>query len=110
MKTSFFPKTSLGRKSGYLFMLVVLMGLAGSLISDITHNIIEYPNPINSPLLGTLIYLTFVIAAASFFTGLRAILKSKERSIMVYLMVVICGYFAIGGLTLLIVGTVQSIL
>ncbi|MCR3956942.1 MAG: hypothetical protein NUK57_11655 [Gudongella sp.] len=110
MKTSFFPKTSLGRKSGYLFLMFILMIFAGRFISDMTNNAIEYPNPINSPIFGTFIYLTFFIAGFSFFAGLKAIFKMKERSILIYLATVICGYFAIGGLTLLIVGTVQSIL
>jgi len=110
MKISFFPKTSLGRKSGYMFLMFILMIFAGRFISDMTNNTIEYPNPINSPIFGTFIYLTFFIAGVSFLMGLKGIFKMKERSILIYLTTAICGYFAITALLLLIVGTVQSIL
>lgn len=81
----------------------------GSVISNVQGNTIEYPNPINSPLLGTTIYLTFIIAAFVFITGLKAFFKSKERAILVYIIILISGYFSIAGLMLFIVGFFQSI-
>jgi len=110
VKTSFFPKTSMGKTAGYLFLIFVLMIFTGRFISDMTNNTIEYPNPINSPIFGTFIYLTFLTAAVSFLTGLKAILRKKEKSLITYLIIIICGYFAIGGLTLFIVGMFQSFL
>jgi len=60
-------------------------------------------------LLGTVIYLVFTAAIIAFITGLAAVFKNKERSIFVYITVLISGYFSIAGLMLLIVGLFQNI-
>ena len=79
------------------------------MISNVQGNTIECPNPINSPLLGTTIYLTFIMAAIAFITGLKAFFKSKERSILVYIIIFIGGYFSVAGLMLFIAGIFQNI-
>lgn len=109
MKNTILPKTSLGKRSVYLFIIFIVIAISGSVISNVQGNIIEYPSPIDSPLLGTTIYLTFVIAIIAFITGLKAYFKSKERSILVYIIILISGYFSIAGLMLFIVGFLQNI-
>lgn len=109
MKTAILPKTPIGKRSVYLFIIFIVMSITGSVISNLQGNTIEYPNPINSPLLGTTIYLTFIIAAIAFITGLKAFFKSKERAILVYIIILISGYFSIAGLMLFIVGFFQNI-
>jgi len=61
MKITILPKTPVGKRSVYLFIIFIALSIAGSVISNVQGNTIEYPNPINSPLLGTTIYLTFII-------------------------------------------------
>ncbi|HCS73756.1 MAG TPA: hypothetical protein DIW17_07765 [Clostridiales bacterium] len=109
MKITILPKTPVGKRSVYLFIIFIALSIAGSVISNVQGNTIEYPNPINSPLLGTTIYLTFIIAAIAFITGLKALFKSKDPAILVYIIICIGGYFSIAGLMLFIVGFFQSI-
>jgi len=104
MKTEFLPKTKIGQWSVILFIVFILLTFLGTYLSRVLNNDIEYPNPINSPILGTTIYLTFIIAGAAFITGIRAFLKYKERAITVYIVLVIGGYFALAGSALFIVG------
>jgi hypothetical protein len=68
MKMKIVPKTLQGRRALFFPFLFVTSGGASTLVSSITDNKIEYPNPLNSPLLGTLIYLTFILAFVTFFT------------------------------------------
>ena len=109
MKTTILPKTPAGKWSSCLFMLFIALAMAGGVISSVQGNTIEYPNPFNSPLLGTVIYLAFTAAIVAFITGLAAVFKNKERSIFVYITVLFGGYFSIAGLMLLIVGLFQNI-
>lgn len=109
MKITILPKTSLGKRSVYLFIIFIALSITERVISNIQGNTIEYPNPINSPLLGTTIYLTFIMAAIAFITGLRAFFKSKERAILLYIVFIICGWFSIAGSMLFIFGFIQLI-
>ena len=104
MKTTFLPKTKPGQWSVVLFVIFIMLMFLGSYLSKALNNDIEYPNPINSPVLGTSIYLTFIIAGAAFITGIRALLKHKERAIAVYIVMAICGYFSLAGSALFIIG------
>lgn len=87
MSYSFLPKTAKGKWSVSLFIAFFILSLAGTFISSYIGNTIEYPNPINSPLLGTVIYLRFSAAIMASLIGLIAIKKDHERSILVYLSV-----------------------
>lgn len=82
MKTTISPKTPVGKRSVYLFVIFIALSITGSVILNVQSNTNEYPNPINSPLLGTTIYLTFIIAIIAFITGLTAFFKHKERAII----------------------------
>ena len=57
----------------------------GSYVSQVTGNTIEYPNPVNSPLLGSIIYLTFAVVIAAAIIGLIAVIQKKDRSLLVFL-------------------------
>lgn len=87
MKISFLPKTKPGKASLILFLSGLAAGIASSVVSDVIDNRIEYPNPLNSPLLGTLLYLTFAAMICTAITGLIAVLKKKEHAITVYIVV-----------------------
>lgn len=109
MKTTILPKSPMGKRSVYLFLIFLVLSIAGKVISNVQGNTIEYPNPVNSPLLGTTIYLAFILAAIAFITALTAVLKRKERAILVYLIVLVGGYFSVAGSLLFIVGVFQRI-
>lgn len=109
MKTTILPKSPMGKRSVYLFLIFLALSIAGKVISNVQGNTIEYPNPVNSPLLGTTIYLAFILAAIAFITALTAVLKRKERAILVYLIVLVGGYFSVAGSLLFIVGVFQRI-
>lgn len=85
MKKSILPKTKRGKWAVILFAAFIVLAIAGGLVSSIIGNNIEYPNPVNSPLLGTVIYLMFLVAIIASIIGLIAAIKDKERSILVYL-------------------------
>lgn len=74
MKTTILPKSPMGKRSVYLFLIFLALSIAGKVISNVQGNTIEYPNPVNSPLLGTTIYLAFILAAIAFITALTAVL------------------------------------
>jgi len=71
MNMKIVPKTLQGRRALFFSFFFVTSGAASTAVSSITDNKIEYPNPLNSPLLGTLIYLTFILAFITFFTQLK---------------------------------------
>jgi AraC-like DNA-binding protein len=66
------------------FLAGIVLGVTSSVISQAIDNQIEYPNPINSPLLGSLIYLTFAGVIFAALIGLFAVIRKKERAILVY--------------------------
>lgn len=85
MKLAVLPKTQKGKWAVGLFITFIIFAISGSLVSSITENSIEYPNPINSPLLGTIIYLMFTAAIVASIAGLTAVIKDKEKALFVYL-------------------------
>lgn len=95
MKNRFLPQTSKGKWSVGLFVAFIVLSVAGGLISDSVGNTIEYPNPINSPLLGSVIYLRFAAAILASIVGLLAVKKDQERSALVYVSIPIGLVFAV---------------
>lgn len=85
MKNRLLPQTFKGKWSVALFVAFLVLGVAGNRISDAIGNTIEYPNPINSPLLGSVIYLAFAAAMLASVMGILAVRKDRERSLLVYL-------------------------
>lgn len=102
MKIAIVPKTHAGKWSVALFICFILLAISGGMISSSQENAIEYPNPINSPLLGTTIYLMFSTAIVASVVGLIAVRKNNERSILVYISIPLGIGFFIGILMLLI--------
>ncbi|WP_107996061.1 hypothetical protein [Trichococcus paludicola] len=93
MKYPIVPKTQKGKWAVGLFVAFLVLGIAGNLISNSTGNTIEYPNPINSPLLGSVIYLAFTAAIVASIMGILAVKKDHERSILVFLLIPIGLFF-----------------
>lgn len=87
MKITFMPKTPPGKASVVSFLLGIVLGVASNVISNVTNNQIEYPNPLNSPLLGSAIYLTFAALIFAALIGLAAVIRKKERAISVYVVI-----------------------
>jgi hypothetical protein len=85
MKNKFLPVTRKGTWAVGLFGLFLVLGIAANRISDYIGNTIEYPNPINSPLLGSVLYLAFGAAISASIVGLVATKRDNENSISVYL-------------------------
>lgn len=102
MKIAIVPKTRAGKWSIALFIAFILLTIGAGMISSTQGNEIEYPNPINSPLLGTAIYLMFSAAIAASVAGLIAVRKNNERSILVYISIPLGIVYFIGILMLLI--------
>lgn len=95
MKNRFLPQTSKGKWSVGLFAAFLMLGVAGNRISDASGNTIEYPNPINSPLLGSVIYLAFTAAILASLMGILAVKKEHERAILVFLLIPIGLFFLV---------------
>lgn len=87
MKRSVLPATYRGKFSVILFAGFLILGLAANQISRVSNNTIEYPNPFNSPLLGSVIYLAFGCIIASAAVGLLAVRKDQEPSWLVRLLI-----------------------
>lgn len=102
MKMTFLPKTLAGKWSVSLFIAFIALSIVGTMVSSIQGNTIEYPNPFNSPLLGTVIYLRFSAVIIASITGLIAVKKNNEHSILVYLSIPLGIVFFIGNLMLLV--------
>lgn len=54
MKVKFQPKTHSGKWSIGLFVSSILLVVASMVVAKMQKNTIEFPNPMNSPLLGSL--------------------------------------------------------
>lgn len=105
MQITFLPKTRSGKWSVILFIAFIVLALAGGIVSQVQKNTIEYPNPINSPLLGTIIYLMFSAVIIASIAGLKAIIKNNEQSVLVYLSIPLGIAFFIG-IAMLVIGNI----
>lgn len=72
------------------------------IISRVIGNTLEYPSPLNSPLLGTSVYLHFAFAMAASAVGLYALYRKKDRALLVYLAIPWGIFLFLGVVTLLI--------
>ena len=107
MKITFLPKTKTGTWSVNLFLAFIVLSISGTIISPAIGNTIEYPNPINSPLLGTVIYLMFAAAIGASVMGIISVSKYKERSILTYISIPL-GMVFLFGVILLIIGNIMG--
>ena len=102
MKILSLPRTCAGRWAIGLFAAFIALAILGGVVSARSGNTIEYPNPINSPLLGSVIYLMFAAVIAAAVVGLIAVIRGKERSIFVFAAIPIGAFFLTGAAALLI--------
>lgn len=103
MKLQFKPASKAGMLAVLFLLLSIGFSVAGGIISQVSGNTVEYPNPINCPLLGTFIYLHFAFAMAASAVGLYALYGKKDRALLVYLAIP-WGIFLFLGVTLLLIG------
>lgn len=85
MKRPILPQTRRGTWAVGFFLTFFALGFAGSRISAAIGNTIEYPNPIDSPLLGSVIYLTFLSAILASILGIIAVKRDQEKACTVLL-------------------------
>lgn len=109
IKIGILPKTRAGKWSVNLFIIFIILAIAGSILSSTQGNTIEYPNPLNSPLLGTTIYLMFSAVIGASVVGLIAVKKYKDYSILVYISIPL-GVMYLIGVLLLLIGSIVGLL
>lgn len=102
MQITLLPKTRAGKWSVVMFIAFVALIVAAGTISSTQGNGVEYSNPVNSPLLGTVVYLMFFAAIMASIAGLIAVKQYNERSILVYLSIPLGILYFIGIIILLI--------
>lgn len=84
MKITFLPKTKAGKWSVGILVLSALLFLSAATIPGL-HRTPDFPDIIKTPLFASMIYLGFASAIIAAFTGLKSVIKSNERSILVFL-------------------------
>lgn len=95
MKITILPKTHFGWWSIGLVLISILFFIASEIILG--------PGPdYNMGLAYVLTAIVEVIAVAAFITGLISIIREKERSILVFVAVVVSIYSLIGGIASLL--------
>lgn len=82
------PSSRLGKWSVGLILAAVVLAMVGSEISRSISNGLDYPDPITSPLLGTVIYLMVAVMIAASACGLVAVLRRHDRSPLLYLSII----------------------
>jgi divalent metal cation (Fe/Co/Zn/Cd) transporter len=94
VRISILPKTSLGRWSvGLAAAFILLFVLLQTFYASVRRN--PVPNPVPpSPVILIGVVARYISGIASFVTGLISMIKSKERSILVF-SVVIVGFLAL---------------
>ena len=83
--SSLVPSSRMGKWSIAFILASLAFAVAGSEISTSIANGLEYPDPVTSPLLGTVIYLMFAAAIAASALGLLAMLRRHDHSPLLYL-------------------------
>lgn len=101
MKTTLLPKTRTGKWAVAMFIVFIALMIAAVTISSMQDNNVEYPNPFNNLLLGSVIYLMFFAAIIASIAGLIAVKKNNERSFLVYLSIPLSLLYFIGIIILL---------
>jgi hypothetical protein len=92
MRITILPKTSLGRWSvGLAAAFFLLYVLLQTFYASVHRNPAPNPGP-PSPFIPMVVVAEYISGIVSFVTGLISIIKSKERSIFVFLVVAV-GFF-----------------
>ena len=89
MRISILPKSSLGRWSVGLaaafILLFILFQLFQTFVASVRRNPVSNPGP-PSPVILMAVVADYISGIAAFVTGLISIIKSKERSILIFLL------------------------
>ena len=93
MRISILPKTSLGRWSVGIAAAVILLVLLNILLGPNIQNVLEFSS--GSIELRIFFVALCIFGMGSLLTGLISIIKSKERSILVFLALVV-GLISLG--------------
>jgi len=94
VRISILPKSSLGRWSvGLAGAFILLFVIFQTFAAFVRRNPVPNPGP-PSPVIFMAVVADYISGVAAFVTGLISIIKSKERSILVFLVVVI-GFLAL---------------
>ena len=94
MQITILPKSSLGRWSvGLAAAFILLFVLLQTFYAYVHRNPVPNPAP-PSPVILMGVVADYISGIGSFVTGLISIIKSKERSILVFLVVAVC-FFAL---------------
>jgi len=94
MRITILPKTALGWWSvGLAAAFFLLRVLLQTFAASVRQNPLPIPGP-PSPVILIAVVADYISGIVSFVTGLTSIIKSKERSILIFL-VVIVGFFAL---------------
>ena len=89
MRISILPKSSLGRWSvGLAAAFILLNVLLQTFYAYVHRNPVPNPGP-PSPVILMAVVADYISGIAAFVTGLISIIKSKERAILVFLVVVV---------------------
>ena len=89
LRISILPKSSLGRWSvGLAAAFILLFVLFQTFAASVRRNPVSNPGP-PSPVILMAVVADYISGIAAFVTGLISIIKSKERSILVFLVVVV---------------------
>jgi hypothetical protein len=94
VRISILPKTSMGRWSvGLAAVFFLLYALLQTFYASVHHNPAPNPGP-PSPFIPIVVVAEYISGIVPFITSLISIIKSKERSILVFL-VVAAGLFVL---------------
>lgn len=85
MNISMLPKTSLGKWSFYLAIAFILVFILFIVLTEVPTGFDGLPPGFNPVALLTLEVIVITTAGATFTVGLTSILKDKERSILVFI-------------------------
>jgi len=88
MRISILPKSTLGRWSVCLAIAFVLFFVLAGVLSDLAG--IALLGPGFNPVLAVILTIVFVgISGAAFVTGLISVIKNRERSVLVFVSMVV---------------------
>ena len=94
MRINILPKSALGRWSlGLAAAFILLFVLFQTFAAFVRRNPVPHPGP-PSPVILIAVVADYISGIAAFVTGLISIIKSKERSILVFLVVAV-GFLAL---------------
>lgn len=106
MKKKFLPKTHSGKWSVGLFISFIVISVFVSMMPD-RLKAPDFPNPFETPLFASLIYLHLIAAIGASITGLRSVIKNNERSLLVFISIPL-GLIYFCGIIVVLIGLIYQ--